>query len=242
MRLMLLLLILLTAGCATNKAPKEAPPAQASNPYEQFYKGYAESPATRSGMPPRIYRGQDQEADYRRLLEDGYDILGYSSFVGGDVPPEQALGQAAKLNADVVLVYTHRSGMTPLVSNKSRPKPEATPQEGRDGRLVTPQASQYEYFASYWTRLPPPVLGLHVRTPQQDATGLAVVAVIKNSPAAEAEIKAGDTLLRIGDTEMLSVEALTKATQRYAGQSVEIVFAHEAETLRKTVMLNTKNN
>lgn len=242
MRLMLLLFALLVTGCATTKTPTEAPPAQAANPFGQFYKPYAQSPSTRSGMPARIYRGQDQETDYRRLLEDGYDILGYSSFVAGDVPPEQALEQARKLDADIVLVYTRRTGMVPLMS-KNKPSPEGQSKEGQQtGRLLTPQAPQYEYFASYWTRLPPPVLGLHVKNPVKDANGLSVVAVIKNSPAAQADIQAGDMLLRIGDTDIRNVEALTQATQRYAGQQVEIVFAHDAETLRKTVVLNARNN
>lgn len=244
MRPLPLLLVLLIVGCATTKTPTEAPPAQA-NLFEQFYKPYAMSPQTRSGMPPRIYRGQDQETDYRRLLEDGYDILGYSSFVAGDVPPEQALAQADKLHADLVLVYTRRStSVTPLsLPNRAKPQQEQSPKEGApSGRLLTPQSPQYEYFASYWTQLPPPVLGLHVKTPAEDAAGLAVVAVIKNSPAAEAQIKAGDTLLRIGDTDIRNVQALTQATQRYAGQSVEIVYAHEAETLRKTVVLNAKSS
>jgi len=243
MRVLPLLLVLLTIGCATTKTPTEAPPAQA-NLYEQFYKPYAKSPATRSGMPPRIYRGQDQETDFRHLLEDGYDILGYSSFVAGDVAPEQALEHADKLHADLVLVYTRRSDMTPLrVPNRAKPQTgNQSKENAAGGRLITPQAPQYEYFASYWTRLPTPILGLHVKTPAEDSPGLPVVAVIKNSPAAEAEIKAGDKLLRIGDTDMRNVEALTKATQRYAGQSVEIVYAREAETMRKTVMLNAKSD
>lgn len=245
MRLMLLLFALLSTGCATTKAPSEAPPTQA-NPYERFYKSYAKSPVAKTGLPPRIYRGQDQVSDYRHLLEDGYDILGYSSFVAGDIPPEQALEQADKINADLVLVYTRHSSAMPLaLPNRSKPQAQ-TDEQAKDkptGRLITPQAPDYEYFASYWTQLPPQVLGLHVQAPDENKpdSGLPIVAVIKDSPAASANIKAGDKLLRIGDTDMRNVEALTQATQRYAGQSVEIVFAHEAETMHKTIELNTRN-
>jgi hypothetical protein len=41
---------------------------------------------------------------------------------------------------------------------------------------------------------------------------------------------------------MRNVETLTRATQRYAGQQVEVVFAHEADTRHKTVVLNAKND
>ncbi|GBG14177.1 uncharacterized protein NMK_1741 [Novimethylophilus kurashikiensis] len=245
MRLLPLLLVLLTVGCATTKTPMEAPPAQA-NLYAKFYRAYVKTPPNRTGMPPRIYRGQDQESDYRRLLEDGYDILGYSSFVGGDVPSDQALEQAKTLNADIVLVYSQHANIKP-VGLPSKPKSKSAPtseDDGRNGRLITAQAPQYEYFASYWTRLPPPILGLHVKEPaaNEAVAGLPVVAVIKNSPAAEAEIQAGDTLLRIGDTDMRNVDALTRATRRYAGQQVEVVFAHEADTRHKTIVLNTKSD
>lgn len=244
MRLTLLFFVLLSTGCATTKAPSEAPPTLA-NPYEKFYKASAKSPSVKTGLPPRIYRGQDQVSDYRHLLEDGYDILGYSSFVAGDVPPEQALEQAAKINADLVLVYTRRSGTKPLeLPNKSRPQAQTneTDKDRPAGRLITPQAPEYEYFASYWTQLPPPVLGLHVQEPDKDKVedGLPVVAVIKDSPAADADIKAGDVLLRIGNTDMRDVAALTQATERYAGQSVEIVFSHETATMHKTVLLNAQ--
>lgn len=247
MRLTLLFLVLLSTGCATTKPPPEAPPTLA-NPYEKFYTAHAKAPSMKTSLPPRIYRGQDPVSDYRHLLEDGYDILGYSSFVAGDIPPDQALAQAGKINADLVLVYTRRSGATPLeLPNKPSPPQMQSDQPDKDkptGRLVTPQAPEYEYFASYWTQLPPPVLGLHVQEPEKKNNttedGLPVVAVIKDSPAAAADIKAGDVLLRIGDTDMLNVAALMQATQRYAGQSVEIVFVHETETMRRTVLLNTQ--
>jgi hypothetical protein len=245
MRLLPLLLVLLTVGCATTKTPTEAPPTQA-NLYEKFYRATIKTPPARSGMPPRIYRGQDQEADYRHLLEDGYDILGYSSFVAGDVAPEQALDQARKLNADIVLVYTQHTNIKPLkMAGKPKPASSSPSQDDPNGgSLITPQTPEYEYFASYWTRLPPPILGLHVKEPaaNEPQAGLPVIAVIKNSPAAEAEIQAGDTLLRIGDTDMHDVQALTQATRRYAGQQVEVVFAHETDTRRKTVVLNTRSD
>ena len=248
----LLLSILLLAGCATtSKPPVVAPPDQA-NLYGKSYVERAKPPATKPSAPPRIYRGEYLDTDYQKLLEAGYDILGYSSFEAGDVPPEQALEQAAKVNADLVMVYSRRNGRVPMSVRMDAAKTRAKSEDQgnnapQSGRLVEPQSqsSRYEYFASYWTKLAPPILGLHVQVPGEGAkpsTGLPVLAVIKDSPAAAAEIRAGDTLLRIGDAEMRSVDALLQATLRYAGQPVEIVFARAAETLHRTVVLNAKTD
>jgi hypothetical protein len=246
----LLLSILLLAGCATPKKLPEAAPADQANLFEQSYKENAKPPARKPSEPTRIYRGTDKAADYQRLLESGYDILGYSSFEAGDVPPDQALQQAARVNADLVLVYSKRNGRVPLSVQMETAKAQAksADQAGDappSGRVLTPQASHYEYFASYWTRLAPPVLGLHVQAPGEGAdpgNGLPVLAVIKDSPAAAAGIRAGDSLLRIGDTEMRSIDALMQATGRYAGQPVDIVYARETETLTSTVVLNAKTD
>lgn len=246
----LLLSVLLFAACATTKMPLEVAPADQANLFEKSYVERAKPPARRPSAPTRIYRGQDQEADYQRLLEDGYDILGYSSFEAGDVAPDQALQQAVKVNADLVLVYSKRNGRVPLSVQMEAAKARAqSADKAKDappsGKVLTPQASHYEYFASYWTKLAPPALGLHVQASDKNAvpgSGLPVLAVIKGSPAAVAEIKAGDSLLRIGDTDMLSVDALFTATSRYAGQPVEIVYARGTETLSRTVVLNAKSN
>ncbi|HEY3326983.1 MAG TPA: PDZ domain-containing protein [Novimethylophilus sp.] len=235
---------LLGVGCAS-KAPIPAPPTQA-NLYQQFYTQRMAPPAAKPAVAPRAYRGRDQETDNRHLLEDGYDLVGYSSFAAGDVAPEQVLEQATRINADLVLVYTKRSGLVTLNVQKS---PAGTSQQTAErgqpkGRLITPHSPQYEYIASYWAKLPPPVLGLHVQDPGKNAVpgGLPVVAVVKDSPAAAAEIQAGDLLLRIGDTDMLNADTLRRAMRRYAGQSVEIVFARAAETMRRTIVLNTGND
>jgi hypothetical protein len=255
MRLLpLLLSTLLFTACATAKKAPEAAPATQANYFESSYKESAKPPSRKPSAPARIYRGTDKEADHQRLLEDGYDILGYSSFEAGDVAPDQALVQAAKVNADLVLVYSKRNGRVPMSVQLEAAKAQAksadkSSDKAKDappsGRVIAPQASHFEYFASYWTKLAPPVLGLHVQAPNKDAAldnGLPVLAVIKGSPAAAAEIRAGDSLMRIGDTDIRSVDTLMQATSRYAGQSVEIVYVRETETLSRTVVLNAKSN
>ena len=55
---------------------------------------------------PKLFTGTEVEADRKRMLEDNYWLLGYSSFNAGGVDQNAALRQAAKIHADTVLVYS----------------------------------------------------------------------------------------------------------------------------------------
>jgi predicted small lipoprotein YifL len=252
MRPFMLFALLLCVGCAS-KGPMPAPPAQAqnqtqtqssTNPFQQYYVQRMKPPAGKPAPEPSIYRGQDQESDNRHLLEDGYDLIGHAAFEAGDVPPEQALQQAQNVHADIVIVYTRRTGTVTLnVQRQAQPGAddgEFVPQSPPAEAMPKPQAPHYEHIASYWSKLPPPVLGLHVQSTSKYALsgGVPVVAVVKDSPAATAEVQAGDLVLRLGEADISDAEALEQATRRYADKEVEIVFARKAETLHKTVVLN----
>lgn len=199
------------------------------NPYEHAYVSRAKEPDKPQGIP-KLFAGTDKVADYYLLLEDGYDLLGYSSFESGDVPPEQALTHAAKLNADLVLVY--HVGIDNLANLKARRGSGV--EKGHNGTL-------YEYFASYWFKLPMPLLGLHVQRerPDEDA-GLEVLAVVKQSPAAVSGLQRGDVLTRIGDVELHQPEQLAMAAQRYSGQSVEIIGRRDDVPFKLNVTLNRR--
>ena len=209
--LSVLLLTPLTAVADASELSTESPDVE--NPYAATYVSRMQAPPNRQ-VTAKVYRGKDKVADYQRLLEEGYDLLGYSSFEGGDVPPELLMQQAQRVNADVVLVYT-----------KGVQRPQAT-------------GVRYEYFSSYWTKLPPPLLGLHVqrdKNADEGAGGLEVLAVINDSPAARAGLRQGDILLRLGDATLLNPEQLSSTAQRYAGQVVEVVWTRDGETMRKTL-------
>lgn len=201
------------------------------NPFAESYVSRIPTP-TREAVVPQVFAGTDKVADYYRLLEDGYDMLGYSSFEYGDVPPEKAGEYAATLNAAVVLVYTQ--GIDSL-DNRSGRKPAATDAAGASAGDHT----LYQYFATYWIKLPMPLLGLHVqRENQEDDAGLEVLAVVKQSPAAVAGLQRGDVLTQLGGMELHKPEQLAQVAQRFVGQTVEVVVRREGSELRKTVTLN----
>ena len=105
-------IILLLAGC--------------TNPYVKYYQdrtgGVDIMKSPRVIVPtdkPQLFRGDDADVDYFRMLEDGFGLIGFSSFNGGNnVNVNAALEQATNVHASVALIYskyTHTlSGSIPL--------------------------------------------------------------------------------------------------------------------------------
>ena len=209
----LMLTVMLAVSMPPIAAGQEGEPD--SNPYAGTYVSRQPAPPGQAAAA-QIYLGKDKLADYQRMLEDGYDLLGYSSFEAGDVAPELLTQHARQVRADVALVYT----------------------EG----VQRPQAkgARYKYFASYWTRLPPPLFGVHVqRDTQADegVGGLEVLAVIKDSPAARAGLRQGDILLRMGEVQLMRPEQLAETARRYAGQAVDVDWKRDGAPMRHTLTL-----
>jgi S1-C subfamily serine protease len=111
--------------------------------------------------------------------------------------------------------------------------------------------TSYQYYASYWAKLPTPLLGVHIiklkqkanpraGTDAQEENGLKVIAVVQDSPAAKAAIVRGDALLKIGDVSLLKPEDLFAAVKRYAGQTVPVLLKRGDEEVNTSVALNTR--
>jgi len=221
------------------------------NPYVESYvsKGRPTIALQPDPTGPKIYRGKAQVEDYKHMLENGFDMLGYSSFQGLDVAPEKATEQAKNIKADLVLVYAEQKGSTPasvqIEQARKKARDEAKTQDqnaaASSDTHTPPDQTLYEYFASYWVKLAPPLIGVHVETNTQDDKrfGLRVIAVVKESPAAKAAIQEDDVLTHIGDVALDKPEALTQAAQRYAGQTVDVLYKR-GDSDGKTVM--TLNN
>ena len=96
---------------------------------------------------------------------------------------------------------------------------------------------KYKYYASYWAKLPPPLLGVHVvklvraadeeNQQKQALKGLNVLAVVKGSPAEAAGIMRGDMLLKLNDIELSKAEELSKVVREHQGKSVVIAYERD---------------
>jgi len=165
-----------------------------ANPYAQFYtdqlggRSIDEFPIIERHMgEPRIYSTTDQEHDGRALLENGYLLIGYSSFNAGAVDSKQAVRQAKKVGAAIVLVqsqYTNTvTGTIPYtVQNPSQTvttyhsgsvygsggyggysgTSTTTVPGGYTTHQIPYSVNRYEYGATFWAKSKPLSLGVQV--------------------------------------------------------------------------------
>lgn len=195
----------------------------------------------------KMYVSNHKTDDNISMLEDGYDMMGSSDFEAGSVSPNDALIFAKSIKADTVLVYTKYASKQSALSKIDAIKQAAKTTGELDESVLKQDEEQFKYFASYWAKLPPPLLGVHVIKLKpvgegaKPEDGLKVLAVIKESPAAKASIQRGDVLLKIGDIVLEKPEQLSMAAKQYQGQQVSISYLREGEALTTTATLNKRN-
>lgn len=198
----------------------------------------------------KMFVSNHKDDDNISMLEKGYDMMGSSGFDAENVPADLALQHGKNIKADTVLVYS-KYGSTKTPHGKMELIKEAAKNGGEiDAKDLVEEAIQYQYYASYWAKLPMPLLGVHViklvkaaSNEDEQATGdrgLKIIAVIQESPASKAGVVKGDNLLKIGDIELAKADDLFAAVKRYAGQTVAVEFLHNDSLVKATVALNSR--
>ncbi|WP_020166670.1 MULTISPECIES: PDZ domain-containing protein [Methylotenera] len=230
--------------------PTDISPAE--NWYAKSYKAQNSGnlASLQANPDTKMYVSNHKEEDDISMLENGYDLMGSSGFTAGDVPAEQALAYAKALKADTVLVYS-KYGTEKTPANKIALIKEAA----KAGKALTEkdlekEQTNYNYYASYWAKLPKPLLGVHViklskkELPEDEKAieeeGLKVIAVIKNSAAAKANLKRGDVLIKLGDTVLEKPEQLSTAARKYQGQTVAMVYERAGQPNTVEVAINQR--
>ena len=163
-----------------------------TNPYSQFYKDYTdgiditENPKVIiSTDEPRLIEGTNITKDAIEMLENGYALLGESSFNAATINQNLALQQAKKNHADTVLVYSQYtntvSGSMPLTVPDTQTSTgfhsgsiygsgggfanysgsSYTTTYGSRTTYTPYNRRMYDYYASFWAKSKPPRLGVH---------------------------------------------------------------------------------
>lgn len=228
--------------------------AETVNPYEANYYAQHTGAVTVSGNTPTVLVGKDKEADNITMLEQGFDLLGSSSFQAGDVPPSLLSEHAKRIGAEQALVYVSKVSEKTAASRARELREIAKKNGGSvdDADIKTTAGTQYDYLATYWFKLPTPLLGLHViklkagqgHADQEEAAllekGLKVVAVIHDSPAHVAGLQRGDVILSVADTAVEQAEMLSKTVVAHQGETVKIAYVRNGMALQTTALLNTR--
>lgn len=201
----------------------------------------------------KIYVSNHKDEDNISMLEKGYDMMGTSGFEAEDVPADHALQHGKAIKADTVLVYSKYGSAKTAASKISAIKESAKKNGGEvDPNDLQDEATQYKYFASYWAKLPTPLLGVHIiklipKTVDEDVkkatvanNGLKVLAVIKDSPADKAGLMRGDVLYKIGATSLNKPEELSPAVRQLQGQTVPIEYERDGAKAVTTAKINQR--
>lgn len=219
---------------------------------------------------PQLFRGSNEEEDSLRMLEKGFVLLGYSASHGGDVDENGAIVQAKKVHASVVMLYSRYtgavSGSVPLTLPDTQTSATmlAASAYGSGGDATysgTANTTNYasrttfipyifhraDYLATYWVKIKPPRLGVQVTDLTFDIQqeiesnkGMLITAVVRDSPAFNADIVRGDVLTKIGNVEIYDSEIIHQAVQQYEGQKVPIVLIRDGKEITKNVQLRTE--
>lgn len=184
---------------------------------------------------PELFHGNDPDADYIHMLEEGFGLIGTSAFNGPNAGPgfsSNALTQAEKVHASAVVEYF------PKYAGRGEPL-------GNAATIIFGKLPTYDYLASYWIKLKSPIFGVYVeellaelKQKMGNNKGVVVVAVVKNSPAFSAGIIRGDVLKGIGEMDVVDKNTLDEATNKYAGKKTTVIILRDGNKLTKEILFN----
>ena len=249
-----------------------------SLPYSKFYLDrtggidITKSPLVEiSSEEPKVSCGYNKEEDFQRMIENGYFLIGYSSFNAGSINKDGAIFQAKKIHASIVILYSQYtntvSGAIPLtLPNKKRSSTKFsgnvysssgyanysgntyTTTYGSKTTYIPYNVRRYEYLATYWVKSKPPIFG----TILVDITnkigreigsnkGMLIETVINGSPAFRGGIFKGDVLRKIGGIDIYNNETFQESLKKYKGQTINVVVFQNGKEVEKEIKLNTNN-
>jgi hypothetical protein len=263
MKRLVLLITLLVIGCA--------------NP---FVKSYRDSTGgidlTRSPLvelptgEPKLYQGNDARTDHESMLENGYNLVGFSSFNAAKVDFKNALTQAKNIHAEIVLVYSRytgtRSGVMPftlpdtqtstttLSGSTSGPGgygdfsgTARTTTYGSKTVYIPYHIDRFDCLAPYWIKMKPPIFGAVVQdlTPEirriiGSNRGVLVIAVAKKSPAFRADVLRGDVLQRMGDVDLYDIKSFSEIVAKFEGQKIIVELLRDGKEFQKEIQLDQR--
>lgn len=223
------------------------------NPYASNYQAQNQGNlrSLQATPEPELLSGNRRDDDNIKMLENGYDLMGFSNFEAGDIPPEQAISHGRTIQADKILVYVKKAGNTSPASKMEVIKEAIKKGQSLTEKDMAADPGKYRYYATFWAKLPPPVLGVHViklvakPSPQNDekpematsSEGVRVIAVIHGSAAEKSGLLRGDQLLSINKESVNDAATLSSLVRRFKGNTVTLKVQRQAEPLSLQVTL-----
>ncbi len=213
---------------------------------------------------PRLLEGSNLEQDAYNMLENGYGNLGFSNFNAGEIDQKQAIEQAKKIHADTVIVYRQYtdtlSGSMPLTLPDTQTSYHSGSIYGSGGGFATFSGTsttygtqttyvpyhvrRYDYLATYWIKFKPSRLGIHfddltpeLRDKIESNKGIYVVAVVKNSPAFNADLLRNDIIRKFNDIDVNDVAHFSKLLSEYIESNIRLEIIRNGKFIIKNILL-----
>jgi len=209
---------------------------------------------------PKLILGEDSKKDTISMMEDGYVMLGYSSFIApnnGASRERKAIMKGEDVHASVILLYSNYADtinkVVPLYS-PSYISGDVTDNYGNSATFsgsggsmsyVPVPVNRNNYLATFWIKTKT-ILGLFVRDLTEDEhrqiktnKGVSVIAVVKKSPAFYADIFKGDVILKLnGDNIFERADFLAKLKD-HTGQTITLDILRDGKSITKEVKTNS---
>ena len=245
------------------------------NPYAQFYKDLTGGKDITqdpnrfiiSSAEPKLVQGVNVDADSKRMLENSYSLIGFSSFNAANVSQQSALEQAKRVHAETVIVYsryTHTlQGVMPIETPDTRTYSSNSSgtiygsgggsanysgssygtSYGTKTTYMPYAIARYDYCASFWVKIRP-ILGIYfddltdeLRKKIESNKGVYIKVVIKNSPAFVADLLPGDIIRQLNGMEIIDKEHFHRMLETEKGNEIELQIDRNSQTVTKRLRL-----
>jgi hypothetical protein len=214
---------------------------------------------------PKLIQGSNVETDCLKMSENGYILIGESRFGTVSINQNMAVEQAKKVYADTVIVYSQYSntisGIVPLTVPNTQTTYHSGSIYGSGGVSANYSGSSttygtqttyipyaetiYDYYATYWAKAKPMSLGINfgnltdeLRRKAESNKGVYITAVVKDSPAFNADLLRGDIIRKLNDTEVIDEVHFGKIIAENKGQQIKLEIFRDGKTIIKQIQLN----
>lgn len=180
----------------------------------------------------------DTSEDIAGMFSGGYELIGYSAYNGPEGNKAQEIDQAKKVGAQVVLYgvkYTDTAN-TGAVGGTTFTR------YGAFSFAVPTSVRRYDQVSLFFAKAPRIGLGVAIRLIKpEEATqlgtnkGMRVTAVVRGSPAFDADVLPGDILESVNDRPTYDADTTTSAAKAAYGTDAKLVILRNGQTIEKTV-------
>ena len=224
-----------------------------TNPYSDTYVNTSSPNISVNDIKPltendiKLINSKNVKDDLINAFENGYEMIGYSSFNTTDVSEKYIKSQALNVNATMVIYskqFTSQdSELEPVFFDDfcSRRYYNSMDCGGPDWQYV--QKSKYDYLATFWIKANLTGLGILVqdisiekRKELETNYGAEVKAVRKDSEAYK-EIALGDVITKINGSDIKDKDEYTKEVEKNKGKKVKLELLRKGKVIIKELVV-----